>query len=95
MHPRRAAVGAAAAARRRGRGRRSRSAWWLAAAAAADARRASATVVAGYARVPRVLPRALATVPLAAAHARRFERAGVEHVHAHFATYPTLAAWIA
>jgi glycosyltransferase involved in cell wall biosynthesis len=53
------------------------------------------TVVAGHVRRPRVLVRALATVPLAAAHARRFQRAGVEHVHAHFATYPTLAAWIA
>ena len=51
-------------------------------------------VVAGYARVPRVLPRALATIPLAAAHARRLERERVEHVHAHFATYPALAAWI-
>ena len=53
------------------------------------------TVMAGHARRPRVLVRALVTVPLAAAHARRFQRAGVEHVHAHFATYPTLAAWIA
>ena len=42
-----------------------------------------------------MLVRALATVPLAAAHARRFERDGIEHVHAHFASYPTLAAWIA
>jgi colanic acid/amylovoran biosynthesis glycosyltransferase len=51
-----------------------------------------AEVTAGYASVPRVLPRALATIPLAAAHARRLR--GVDHVHAHFATYPALAAWI-
>jgi glycosyltransferase involved in cell wall biosynthesis len=52
-------------------------------------------VVAGHARRPAVLVRALATVPLAAAHARRFQAERIEHVHAHFATYPTLAAWIA
>jgi glycosyltransferase involved in cell wall biosynthesis len=69
-------------------------AWWL-------ARRplrtlgTLATVIAGHARRPAILVRALATVPLAAAHARRFERARVDHVHAHFANYPTLAAWVA
>jgi glycosyltransferase involved in cell wall biosynthesis len=52
-------------------------------------------VVAGHARRPRVLVRALATVPLAAAHARRFRAERIDHIHAHFATYPTLAAWIA
>ena len=53
------------------------------------------TVIAGHARRPALLVRALATVPLAAAHARRFRRARVDHVHAHFANYPTLAAWVA
>jgi colanic acid/amylovoran biosynthesis glycosyltransferase len=53
-----------------------------------------AAVVAGYARTPRVLPRAVATIAPAAAHARRLERAGVDHVHAHFASYPALAAWV-
>ena len=53
------------------------------------------TVVAAHARRPGILVRALVTVPLAAAHARRFRRARVDHVHAHFANYPTLAAWIA
>jgi glycosyltransferase involved in cell wall biosynthesis len=53
-----------------------------------------ATVVAAHARYPRVLVRALATVPLAAAHARRLQRERIDHVHAHFASYPTLAAWI-
>ena len=36
--------------------------------------RSSARWRRGYARVPRVLPRALATIPLAAAHARRLQR---------------------
>ncbi len=69
-------------------------AWWL----VRRPRRTLAVVgvvAREYARVPRVLPRALATIPLAAAHARRLEDERVEHVHAHFATYPALAAWIA
>jgi colanic acid/amylovoran biosynthesis glycosyltransferase len=56
---------------------------------------ALATVTAAHARRPRILMRALATVPLAAAHARWFRDEGIDHVHAHFATYPTLAAWVA
>ena len=47
-----------------------------------------------YARRPALLVRALATVPLAAAHARDITAAGVSHVHAHFATYPAICAWI-
>jgi colanic acid/amylovoran biosynthesis glycosyltransferase len=54
-----------------------------------------ALVVRGYGRRPAKLARALATVPVAAAHARRLEPLGVRHVHAHFATYPALAAWLA
>jgi colanic acid/amylovoran biosynthesis glycosyltransferase len=53
------------------------------------------TVVREYAREPRVLPRALIATALATAHARRLRAAGIEHVHAHFATYPALAAWTA
>ena len=54
-----------------------------------------ALVVAGYARRPALLVRALATVPLAAAHAREIDGEDrVRHVHAHYATYPALAAWI-
>ncbi|HEX2087324.1 MAG TPA: glycosyltransferase [Solirubrobacteraceae bacterium] len=52
-------------------------------------------VVSGHARSPRVLVRALATLPLAAALARSFAADGVRHVHAHYATYPALAAWAA
>lgn len=51
-------------------------------------------VVAGYAREPALLARALAVVPLALAHARELSGSGVRHVHAHYATYPALAAWI-
>ncbi|MCW3011111.1 MAG: glycosyl transferase, group 1 [Solirubrobacterales bacterium] len=52
------------------------------------------TVVRTYGRRPRRLARALATVPLAFAHARTLRGAGVEHVHAHWATWPALAAWV-
>jgi colanic acid/amylovoran biosynthesis glycosyltransferase len=52
-----------------------------------------ALIVGGYARAPRKLVRALVTIPLAAAHASRLRRIGVVHVHAHYATYPALAAW--
>ena len=47
-------------------------------------------------RSPGALVRSLATLPLAAAHARRLqaESARVDHVHVHFASYPTLAAWL-
>lgn len=51
-------------------------------------------VLAGYGRRPGRLVRALVTVPLACAHARRMQGQGIEHVHAHWATYPTLAAWV-
>lgn len=53
-----------------------------------------ALVAAGHRRRPRGLVRALATVPLAAAHARSVAALGVDHVHAHYATYPALAAWL-
>lgn len=35
----------------------------------------------------------MATLPLAADHANRINRDGIEHIHAHYATYPALAAW--
>jgi len=43
---------------------------------------------------PRFFLRALAVVPLAAAFARRMQKLGVAHVHAHWATHPTLAAYV-
>jgi colanic acid/amylovoran biosynthesis glycosyltransferase len=51
-------------------------------------------VVRDHLRSPGTLGRALATVPLAAAHARTVRERGVEHVHAHYATWPALAAWL-
>ena len=68
-------------------------AWWL-------ARRPLRTissvllVVLGHARRPRTLVRALATLPVAAAHARTLADLGIQHLHAHYATYPALAAWL-
>lgn len=52
-------------------------------------------VIAGYARRPPLLVRALTTVLLACAHARQLAgSARSVHVHAHYATYPALAAWV-
>ena len=51
-------------------------------------------VVRGHLRSPAVLARALVTLPLAAAHARRAAREEVDHLHAHFASYPALSAWL-
>lgn len=68
-------------------------AWW---AARRPLRLSSsiALIAAGHRRRPRTLLRALATVPVAAAHARTLRSLGVDHVHAHYATYPALAAWL-
>jgi colanic acid/amylovoran biosynthesis glycosyltransferase len=55
---------------------------------------AVATVAAGSVRRPGILGRSLVTLPIAAAHARRLRADPVDHVHAHYATYPALAAWL-
>lgn len=49
----------------------------------------------GNLRSPRFLLRAFAVVPLAATFARRMEASGVDHIHAHWATHPALAAYVA
>jgi glycosyltransferase involved in cell wall biosynthesis len=66
------------------------TAWWL---ARRPLRLLSTlgAIVAGHARRPDSLVRALATLPLALAHARELR---ADHVHAHFATWPALAAWV-
>jgi len=69
-------------------------AWWLARRPLRMAR-ALGAVVAGHWRGPRRLARALVALGPAAAHARTMRALSVEHVHAHFATYPALAAWLA
>lgn len=56
--------------------------------------RTVAVVMSAYARNPRLLLRALVTVGLAFEHARTLERESIGHVHAHFATYPALTAWV-
>lgn len=68
-------------------------AWWLRRRPASLVT-AVVSVARAYYRRPGVLVRALATVPLAAAHARTVQRLGIQHVHAHWATYPALAAWV-
>jgi colanic acid/amylovoran biosynthesis glycosyltransferase len=68
-------------------------AWWV----RRRPRRLAGSVllaVGGYARHPTLLVRAMVTLALAAAHARRLAEEGTEHVHAHYATYPLLAAWL-
>ena len=50
-------------------------------------------VTAAHMGAPAILLRALVTVGVAAQHARWVSAAGVEHVHAHYATYGALAAW--
>jgi colanic acid/amylovoran biosynthesis glycosyltransferase len=47
-----------------------------------------------YRRRPRLLWRALVTLTVAGAHALTMEELRVSRVHAHFATYPALAAWM-
>lgn len=52
-------------------------------------------VVREHARQPGMLARALLTTVLACAHAKDLEKSsGIVHVHAHYATYPALAAWV-
>lgn len=51
--------------------------------------------IASNLSAPAFLLRALAVVPLAAWFARRMEQLGVQHIHAHWASHPTLAAYVA
>ena len=48
----------------------------------------------GNAGSPAFLAKALVVVPRAAVVARRLQRRGVRHVHAHWATHPALAAYV-
>jgi glycosyltransferase involved in cell wall biosynthesis len=50
-------------------------------------------VVLDHRRRPRVLLKALVTTGVGLAQAAHVRRSGVEHVHAHFAAMPALAAW--
>ncbi len=52
-----------------------------------------ARVARDHRRDPRVLAKALVTTAVGFAQARHVRRAGIQHVHAHFAAMPALAAW--
>ncbi|HEY5260816.1 MAG TPA: glycosyltransferase, partial [Solirubrobacteraceae bacterium] len=67
--------------------------WWLA-RRPVRMTRALGSVLVGHWRDPERLGRALVACSVAAAHARSMRRLRIEHVHAHFATYPALAAWL-
>ncbi|MEQ6901073.1 glycosyltransferase [Nocardioides sp. YIM 152588] len=54
---------------------------------------ALAIVVRAHTGSPALLPRALIAFALATSHARQLAGTGA-HVHAHYATYPALAAWV-
>jgi colanic acid/amylovoran biosynthesis glycosyltransferase len=51
-------------------------------------------IVAGHARSPGRLVRSLAAAAAGAQHARSLGPLGVDHLHAHFASYPALAVWM-
>ena len=51
-------------------------------------------IVRGYWRRPALAARALVTFVVACGHARSLAGANVTHIHAHYATYPALAAWL-
>ena len=68
-------------------------AWWTARRPLRLLRAIADVVRTGW-RSPRFLGRSLTTLPIAAAHARRIQAEGIEHVHVHFASYPTLSAWL-
>jgi colanic acid/amylovoran biosynthesis glycosyltransferase len=53
-----------------------------------------AAIIGAYGRHPSLALRALVAAVIAAQHARTLARDPVDHVHAHFATYPALAAWL-
>jgi len=50
--------------------------------------------ITGNIQSPKFLTRALVTVPLAALFARKMQALHVEHIHAHYATHPALAAYV-
>jgi colanic acid/amylovoran biosynthesis glycosyltransferase len=54
-----------------------------------------AATISGTARSPAFLARSLIVFPIAVGWARQMQRLGVRHIHAHFGTYPALAALLA
>jgi colanic acid/amylovoran biosynthesis glycosyltransferase len=68
-------------------------AWWMTRRPSVLPRCAFALAWANRRR-PSAMIRSLVTVALAAGHARELRGTGVDHIHAHFATYPAIAAWV-
>ncbi|ETX05037.1 MAG: colanic acid biosynthesis glycosyl transferase, partial [Candidatus Entotheonella gemina] len=56
--------------------------------------RAWGRAIRGNISVPAFLLRALLIVPQAALYARRMQALDIDHMHAHWATHPTLAAYV-
>ncbi len=54
-----------------------------------------AATIGGTACSPEVLARSLVVFPIAIGWARQMQRLGVRHIHAHFGSYPALAALLA
>jgi colanic acid/amylovoran biosynthesis glycosyltransferase len=52
-----------------------------------------AAIVRAFRRRPGLMARSLAAFALGAGHATTIRRLRIEHVHAHYASYPALAAW--
>ena len=53
----------------------------------------AALIARAFARKPALLGRSLVAFAIAAGHATKIGGLGVQHVHAHYASYPALAAW--
>jgi colanic acid/amylovoran biosynthesis glycosyltransferase len=53
----------------------------------------AALIVRAYYRKPNRMGRSLIAFAVAAGHASEVRKLRIEHVHAHFATYPAIAAW--
>jgi colanic acid/amylovoran biosynthesis glycosyltransferase len=66
--------------------------WWLVRRPVRTALGATALLRA-HRRSPRLAARNLVAFAVACGHARTARRLGIRHVHAHFATYPAVAAW--
>lgn len=52
------------------------------------------SVIFGNLTSPQFLVRAIATMPLAALFARKMQEMNIQHIHAHWATHPALAAYV-
>jgi len=68
--------------------------WWAVRRPGATLR-VVADVIRDHAGEPRVLAKSLVCTVIAFDHARSMQADGIEHVHAHFATFPALTAWVA